>query len=175
MSINRIISAGIMLGFLLGGGSAMAQEPSMLTGGGRFGVTLESSFSSREVKIDDAKERLRVIRQAIRVSYGLADWIDIYIKGGPGRIEFQKLDLSSKTRPAFGGGIRLLGATKKGYFAGFSFQHQTGTVSKFSSGDQSFSLEDDWTEQDVLLFTGTKDLISGPQFNGRIYTGLRFS
>lgn len=170
-----ILFGVLLVGSLLGGTPVYPADPPLLNGQGNFGVDVETEAYSRDIKLDAASDRLRVSRQGFQFSYGVYKLIDLFVNFGVGNIDFEDGDLDSKTRPYGGAGLRVVGATQKGYFAGLSYQLLKGETNKFQLQDTVVSVKDEWTEQNIALFAGTKDLIGGPVQGGRVYAGLRFS
>lgn len=167
--------SGIVVGLVLSGTIAWAETGPMLTAKGHVGIGLESELSSRDMKIDGLKERERVARQSVRLTYGLIENLELYAKLGLGKIAFEEADLTSQTRPLTGIGFQSTLPFGSGYFAGVSAQYQFGKVSKFEESGTTRTIEDKWTETDARLFVGTKDLTRDPEPDLRFYTGLRFS
>ena len=166
---------GAVLGLLLSGNMAWADYNPMLAGKGHLGVSLESELSSRDMKIDGLKERERVARQSVELAYGVIGNLDLFVKFGLGKIEFEEADTSSQIRPLTGIGLRSTMLFGGGYFAGFSAQYLSGKVSKFEQNSVTLTMEDKWTETDIRLLAGSKDMIKDPEPDLRFYTGLRFS
>jgi len=175
MSRARPGLMGAVLGLLLCGPLAWAEKGPMLNGGRHLGVSLESELSSRDMKQDGQKDRERVARQSVQLSYGLIDHLDLYAKIGLGKIVFEEADLASRTRPLTGIGLRSTFPFSGGYFAGFSAQYQFGKVSKFEQNNTSVAIEDKWTETNTDLFVGTMDLVRDPEPDLRFYAGVRLS
>ncbi|HET6466181.1 MAG TPA: hypothetical protein VLY20_03210 [Nitrospiria bacterium] len=167
--------AGVILGLLFSGNIAWAESAPLMTGKGRLGVDLEGELSSRDMKVDGQKDRERVTRQAVELSYGLLEQLDLYAKVGLGNITFEEADLDSRMRPLSGIGFRSSALFGGGYFAGVSAQYQFGKVSTFDQNNSTLALEDRWSEADARLFIGSKDLIRDPEPDLRFYTGVRFS
>jgi hypothetical protein len=166
---------GIVVGLVLNGTIAEAENGPMLTGKGHLGVSLESELSSRDMKTDGQKDRERVARQSLELAYGLINNLELYAKLGLGKITFEETDLSGETRPQTGIGFRSTVPFYRGYFAGLSAQYRFGRVSKFDQNNATLTMEDQWTETDAGLFVGTKDLIGAPEPDLRFYAGMRFS
>ncbi|MBI3811867.1 MAG: hypothetical protein HY283_06655 [Nitrospirae bacterium] len=166
---------GLVAGFVLIGTPAWAEKGPMLNGPGHLSASMESELSSRDMKTGGQKERERVARQSLELTYGLIENLDLYAKVGLGKITFEDADLSSQTRPLTGIGFRSTVPFNGGYFAGLSAQYQFGRVSKFQRNNTTLTIEDKWTEADAALFVGTKDLALDPEPDLRFYTGLRFS
>lgn len=169
------VTVGAFSGLLLLANAARAAGEPTLIGQKKFGLGLESELVSRDVKIDGVDDRLRVARQSVVLTYGVLKHLDLFIKGGLGQVVFEEIDLDSETRPLAGVGLRASRSFLGGYFAGASFQHQMGKVSKFEQGAATLTIKDKWTEQDATLFIGSKDLIRPPEPDFRIYLGGRFS
>lgn len=166
---------GAVLGLLLCGQLAWAEKGPMLNGGRHLGVDLQSELSSRDMKLDGQKDRERVARQTVQLSYGLIDNLDLYAEIGLGKIMFEGTDLASRTRPLTGIGLRSTISLSGGYFAGFSARYQFGKVSKFEQNNSSVAIEDKWTESNTDLFVGTMDLARDPEPDLRFYAGVRLS
>lgn len=166
---------GLVTGLVLSGTLAWAESGPMLNGKGHLAVDLESELSSRNMKTNGLKERERVARQSVELTYGLIENLDLYGKLGLGKITFEDTDLSSQTRPLAGVGFRSTMPFGAEYYAGLSGQYRFGKVSKFEKNNATYTIEDKWTETDAALFVGSKDLIRDPEPELRVYTGLRFS
>jgi hypothetical protein len=166
---------GAVLGLLLGGHLAWAENGPTLNGERHLGVSLESELSSRDMKLDGQKDRERVARHSVQLSYGLIDNLDLYAKIGLGKIMFEEADLGSQTRPLTGIGVRSTVLLSGGYFAGLSAQYQFGKVSKFERNNSTVTIEDKWTETNADLFVGTMDLVPDPEPDLRFYAGVRLS
>lgn len=175
MNRKRLGMIGLIAGLILSGTPARAENGPMLNGKGHLGISLESELSSRDMKIDGQKERERVARQSVQLSYGVIENLDLFAKVGLGKVTFEQADLSSQTRPLTGIGFRSTMAFDGGYYTGLSGQYRFGKVSRFEQNNATLSMEDKWTETDAALFVGTKDLIRDPEPDLRLYTGLRFS
>ena len=173
--IERRAIAGIVAGLFLTVNAVPAPAEPLLVGSGKFGVGLDSELSSRDVKTDGVKDRVRAARQSVELTYGLLKNMDFFVRGGLGKVTFEEADLISDTRPFGGAGIRAAKELQGGYFAGMAYQYQFGKVSKFRVNSATVTTEDQWTENDASLFVGTKDLIGGPEPDLRVYMGVRFS
>jgi len=170
---RRIIAP--VFGLLLIGNIARAENAPLMTGKGHWGVDLTGELSSRDMKVDGQTDRERVTRQAVQLTYGMMDQLDLYALVGMGNITFEDENLDSHTRPYLGFGFRSTFPLQGGNFAGVSAQYQFGKVSKFDQGNTSVSMEDKWTETQARFFLGTKDLIRDPEPDLRFYGGLRVS
>lgn len=170
---RRIV--GIIVGLLLFGQGVGASAEPLLVGSRHFSVEMESELSSRDVKIEDVEDRLRVARQSLQFTYGLFNYLDLFLKAGMGKITFSESDLESATRPLYGAGLRSTVSFWGGYFTGIEAQYRAGEVSKFNQDDVTLTIEDKWTEQDAVLFFGTKDLLRDPEPDLRLYLGVRYS
>ncbi|MBI3596412.1 MAG: hypothetical protein HY203_04580 [Nitrospirae bacterium] len=170
---RRII--GVIFGLFLSGSIAWAENAPLVTGKGHLGVDLIGELSSWDMKVDGQKERERVTRQAVQLTYGMSDSLDLYAKVGLGNITFEEADLDSQTRPFFGIGFQSSVPLQGGNFAGLSAQYQFGKVSKFDQNNSSVTMEDKWTETEARLFVGSKDLIRDPEPDLRFYAGVRIS
>jgi len=170
---RRIIAA--VFGLLLSGNIARAENVPLMTGKGHLGVDLSGELSSRDMKVDGQTDRERVTRQAVQLTYGMLDQLDLYAMIGMGNVTFEDENLDSHTRPYLGVGFRSTFPLQGGNFAGVSAQFQFGKVSQFDQANTSVSMEDKWTETQARLFLGTKDLIRDPEPDLRFYGGLRIS
>jgi hypothetical protein len=172
--VGRGIIAAVF-GLLLIGNVARAENVPLMTGKGHLGVDLTGELSSRDIKVDGHTDRERVTRQAVQLTYGMLDPLDLYAMIGMGNITFEDTNLESHTRPYLGFGFRSIFPLKGDNFAGVSAQYQFGTVSKFDQGNTSVTMDDKWTEMQARLFVGTKDLIRDPEPDLRFYGGVRVS
>ena len=174
--MKRRRAALVIAVFLFFGSSSdsVFSEP-LLIGKGAFGVSMESELSSRNMKLDQVNDRLRVARQSLHLTYGVLDQLDIYILGGLGKMDFEETNQLSQTRPHVGAGIRTTFTFWKEYFTGFAAQFTRGEVSKFEKNGVEITIRDQWSEFDGKLLVGSGDLIRAPEPELRIYTGLRFS
>jgi hypothetical protein len=170
---RRIIAP--VFGLLLIGNIARAENVPLMVGKGNLGVDLTGELSSRDMKVDGQKDRERVTRQAVQLTYGTLDQLDLYAIVGMGNITFEDANLDGHTRPYLGFGFRSSFPLKGDNFAGVSAQYQFGKVSKFDQGNTSVTMGDKWTEMQARLFIGTKDLIRDPEPDLRFYGGVRVS
>lgn len=170
---RRIIA--VVFGLLLSGSIARAENLPLMTGKGHLGVDLTGELSSRDMKVDGQTDRERVTRQAVQLTYGTLDQLDLYAMIGMGNITFEDTNLESHTRPYLGFGFRSVFPLEGGNFAGVSAQYQFGKVSKFDQGNTTVTMEDKWTELQARFFVGSKDLITDPEPDLRFYGGLRVS
>ena len=175
MNRKRHWVLGGVLGLLLSGNVAWADSNPMQVGARKLGVSLESELSSRDMKVDGLNERERVARQSVELTYGVIANLDLFAKVGLGKIAFEEADTTSELRPLTGIGFRSTMPFWGGYFAGFSAQYLFGKVSKFEQNNATLTMEDKWTETDVRLLAGSKDMIKDPEPDLRFYAGLRFS
>ncbi|MBI3609740.1 MAG: hypothetical protein HY204_03450 [Nitrospirae bacterium] len=165
----------VLIGLVLFSRTAWANPAPLVTGKGKLSVYLQAELFSRDMKVDAGKDRLRVARQEVQLTYGLLEPLEIFVKAGLGKVALEKADLSSQTRSVLGMGFRGTRPLSGGYFAGLSAQYRFGKASRFERNNVVFAMEDQWAEEEVGFFVGSKDLISAPEPDFRFYTGLRFS
>jgi len=175
MKRTRPVLIGAVMGLILSAQMAWAADATTLNGKGHMGIDLQSELISRKMKLNGQHERERVTRETIRLSYGLADTLDLFALIGPGNVTFEEADLGSHNRPVAGVGVRSTVPFADGYYTGFSLQLLAGQVSKFDQGGTTVSIQDKWNETDAAVFVGTKDLIQDPEPDLRFYTGVKFS
>jgi hypothetical protein len=175
MNRARPVFIGAVVGLVLSAQMAWAADGTTLNGKGHLGIDLQSELISRQMKLNGQHERERVTRETVRLSYGLADSLDLFALVGTGNVTFEEADLGSHNRPVAGLGVRSSVPFADGYYTGFSLQVLAGQVSKFDQGGTTVSIEDKWNETDAAFFVGTKDLIRDPEPDLRFYTGVKFS
>ena len=171
---KRLLAMVMAVSLFFASSECVFSEP-LLIGKGAFGISMESELSTRDMKLGQGSERLRVARQSLHLAYGLLDQLDIYFLAGLGKMTFQKMDELGQTRPHIGGGIRSTMTFGPGYFTGIAAQFSKGEVSKFEKNGVVVTLRDQWSEFDAKLFVGSVDLIQAQEPELRFYTGLRFS
>lgn len=172
---RRIIGLSIAALVVSLTGSAFAAGAPTLTGLRKVGLGLESEYYVRDMEVDSAKERLRVARQALVLSYGLLPNLDLFAKAGLGHLTFDESDLSRKTRAHYGGGMRAASDFGGGYYTALALQYLTGHVSSFETNGSVVDIEDDWSEAEGSLIIGSKDLVRDPEPDLRVFAGLRYS
>ncbi|MBI3597690.1 MAG: hypothetical protein HY203_11115 [Nitrospirae bacterium] len=144
----------------------------VLTQGG-YALGLEWGRVSRDIKFSDTEIKQRSHPYLAKLSYGLLNRLDLY--GIAGAADSRNdLGFKGDSRPAFGGGIKLLLLKYNDTLVGL-----TGQAIRFTSSDSNVAniagldMKTSWYEYDMAL--GISRLISTQVGDGVVYAGVLLS